>query len=409
MIINVLRDMKNLNIPLSWQIVFAAILAVMVGRLFPTVAGFVGEVAEAYMRLLMLLIPYFFCAIASSFTSTDDNDFALHITLKNLTVFVGMEVVAVTTALLVDNIIFANTTSEVINLPPVEADSTISFGDFFLNIIPHSFSDILRTKNLPIVIVFACVIGYYANKCSDKSRITLTNIFSSCSELMHRLTGFVAALSPIGIFGITCKITAEGTIFESFHKIVPLVAAAAVAIGLHSFVLVPLLLKYAAKCRPFPLLKMFGSVIWTSLALSSSTLTATLAMHRMKSESNIPPRISGFTMPVLTILNFNGTSIFLTTAILYIAQAYGINLSILEQVILIFTVSFITIGTVAFPLKLSAIILPVMEQIGVPVESMGIIVICDLFFGMVCSAADTWCNIAATVMIANTEGDKIKS
>ncbi|MBO7566917.1 MAG: cation:dicarboxylase symporter family transporter [Bacteroidales bacterium] len=400
--------MKNLNIPLSWQIVLAAIVAVIIGRLFPAVSGFAGEIAESYMRLLMLLIPYFVCAVVSAFTSSDDKGFSLRITLKTLTGFVGMEIIAGSTALLVANIFFANTNIEALNLPAVELDTSKTLGDFFFNIIPHNFVDILRAKNLPFVILISCIIGYYANKCSDKSRLTLTKFFSSCNELMHHITGFMAALSPIGIFGITCKLTAEGVIFDSFHKILPLVIAAGVSLLLHSLVFVPILLKSLAKCQPYRLFKMFGSVLWTSLGFSSSTLSATLAMHRMKEESGISSKISGVTMPVLTILNFNGTSIFLTTAILFIAQAYGINLSLLEQIILIFTVSFITIGNVAAPLKLSVLIFPVLESMGVPLEGMGVIVACDIFFGMLCSAADTWSNVAVTTVIARSEDDKIK-
>lgn len=400
--------MKNLNIPLSWQIVLAAILAVIVGRLFPSVGDFAGQVAESYMRLMMLLIPYFVCAVLSAFTSSDDNGFSLRIVLKTLTGFVGMEIIAGCTALVVANIIFANTNIDALNLPAVEVDTSKTIGDFFLNIIPHNFVDILRAKNLPFVIIIACIVGYYANKCSDKSRLTLTKIFSSGNELMHHITGFIAALSPIGIFGITCKLTAEGLIFSSLHSILPLVLAAGVALLIHSVVIVPILLKSSARCQPFRLLKMFGSVLWTSLGLSTSTLSATLAMHRMKDETGVSQRISGIAMPLLTILNFNGSSIFLTSAILFVAQAYGINLSLLEQVILVFTVSFITIGTVAVPLKLSVLIFPVLESMGVPLEGMGVIVACDLLFGMICSAADTWCNVAVTAVIARSEGDKIK-
>ena len=400
--------MKNLNIPLSWQIVLAAILAVIVGRLFPAVSGFAGEIAEMYMRLLMLLMPYFVCAVVTAFTSSDDKGFSLRITLKTLTGFVGMEIIAGTMALVVANILFANTNIEALNLPAVEIDTSKTFGDFFFNIIPHNFVDILRAKNLPFVILVSCIIGYYANICSDKSRLTFTKLFSSCNELMHHITGFIAALSPIGIFGITCKLTAEGVMFDSFHKILPLVIAAGVSLALYSLVFVPILLKSLAKCQAYRYLKMFGSVLWTSLGFSTSTLSATLAMHRMKEESGISTKISGVTMPLLTILNFNGTSIFLTTAILFIAQAYGINLSLLEQIILIFTVSFITIGNVAAPLKLSVLIFPVLESMGVPLEGMGVIVACDLFFGMLCSAADTWCNVAVTAVIARSEDDKIK-
>ena len=188
----------------------------------------------------MLLMPYFVCAVVTAFTSSDDKGFSLRITLKTLTGFVGMEIIAGTMALVVANILFANTNIEALNLPAVEIDTSKTFGDFFFNIIPHNFVDILRAKNLPFVILVSCIIGYYANICSDKSRLTFTKLFSSCNELMHHITGFIAALSPIGIFGITCKLTAEGVMFDSFHKILPLVIAAGVSLALYSLVLVPM-------------------------------------------------------------------------------------------------------------------------------------------------------------------------
>ncbi len=403
-------EMRKKKIPLAWQTVLAAILAIIIGRAWPQAASYMGSFGDIFARMLSLMaIPFVLVGICSAITNKSDYGFAGRIILKNLSGFVGMETLAVGTALLVSNIVFYNTGIELPSSYGPISESPREFGDFLLKMVPGDISSIFTQSNLPGVVVMACIFGYFTHQCADRSRIFLTNLFSAGNDVMQRVCDLVASICPIGVFCIFCQTASDSTILDSLPKVSPLITAASIALGIHALISIPLILKVSSGVRPFRLLKMFSNSLYTSISFSSSTLAMPLAVNRMKSDAGISAHVSDFSMPVISVLNFNGTSIFLATAAMYVAQAYGINLSIMEQVVLMLAVSCITIGTVDFPLRLSLIMYPVMEYLGIPLEGMGAIIICELLFGMLCPMVDLWANIAVTVNIAEGEGDKIKT
>lgn len=399
-----------MKIPLSWQIVLSAVLAIIVGYFFPTVAVYAGEFDGFYIKILtLLMIPYVFSGIIGSLTKSYEHDKTGRITLRTLTMFVIMEVIAIFTALLISNISLPmfSILPQGIQMP--ELENPRYFGDFIYNLIPTDIFSATQMGNISALIVIACLFGLFTNRCADKSRIFLTNLFSSVNEVMTSIADFVAKLSPIGIFCLTSKVMSDGQIFNQIDKVKPLVVVTAIALLVHSLITIPIMVKTMGGCNPYRYMKMFGSVLFQSLSFSTSTLAVPLAINRMKKEVGISDKVANYGMPLISMLNFNGTSIFLACAAMYTAQAYGINMSIIEQAILLFAVSFITIGTVANPLKLSLIMLPVLESMGIPIEGMGALMICEILFGMVCSMVDLWSNIAITATTAYSEGDRIKT
>jgi len=402
--------MKRKRIPLAWQTVLAAILAIIIGKAWPQAAAYVGGFAPIFTRMLsLLIIPFIFVGICSAITKKSEQHFAGRVILKNLSGFVTMETLAIVTALIVSNIVFANTSIEIPSTAPVIVEHPREFGDFLLNMVPADLTSIFTQSNLPAVVITALIFGYFTNRCADRSRIFMTNLFSAGNDVMQRVCDLVASLLPLGIFCIFSQITADNLLFDQLLKVRPLIVAALIGLAIHALVSIPLILKLSSKVSPYRLLKQFSNSMYNSFSFSSSTLAVPLAINRMKSDAGISAHIADFSMPVISVLNFNGTSIFLATAAMYVAQAYGINLSIMEQVVLLFAVSFITIGTVACPLKLSLIMYPVMESMGIPLEGMGVLMICELLLGMICSMVDLWANIAVTVNIAEGEGDAIKT
>lgn len=400
--------MHNFNIPLSWQIILAAMLAIVASKILPSVADIAGNFTPVYINILtILLVPYVFCAIISACTSVERNAETWRLILKCLSVFVAMEMAAISMALIVSNLIFPHTTIKIISTNIVDPDTSRYFGDTLMSFFPSGLIDVITQSNLPATIMLGCIFGMFANQCGDQTRIFITNLFNSGSEVLQLISKFVAALSPLGIFCALCKISRNTDFVESFLKITPLATAALITLAIHSLALLPLFLKTTTKCYPYRILRHFASVLFTSSCFSSSTLAVPLAISRMKSETGISPRVANFSMPILSVLNFNGTSIFVATAILYVAQAYGITLSAIEQIILVFAISFITLATPSCPLKLTTITYPLVETMGVPIEGIGIIAICETLFGMLCSLTDTWANIVSTAIVSATEGDKI--
>ncbi|MBR4267068.1 MAG: cation:dicarboxylase symporter family transporter [Bacteroidales bacterium] len=400
--------MKSLKIPLSWQIVLAVVLALLLSYFVPALAILAGEVTHLYIRLLsLILVPYLFFGVMSAFSMQSSSGFFGRLALKNLTWFVAFEMIAVITGLIISNIIFQNSVIVIETMEGVHLESPINFGDFLFSMIPQNiFADICDNNLFPLFLI-SCMLGFFIVRCSDKSRVYLSNFFTSMSELMQKVTDFVGALAPVGIFCLVCGLASDDSIFDKFNKVVPFIIALSIGFFLHSFVWLPLILKIWTKVGPFQLLKTFSSVIFTSMGFSSSTLAIPLITNKMKSEINVSPKIADFSVPMISILSFNGTSLYLCIAAMFIAQAYGINLSIVEQSILIFSVIFISIATNTIPLKLKVLLLPVLERMGIPIEGIGIIVFCDVFFGMISSGLDTWANICATTIIASSEGDDI--
>lgn len=402
--------MRRKKIPLAWQTVLAAIMAIIIGKVWPWAAAYAGGFTPIFVRALsFLLIPYIFIGICGAITKKSEREFTGRIILKNLSSFVTMEMLAIFTALLVSNIVFMNSAIELPNTPTPAINNPREFGDFITNIVPQDLMSAFSPLNLLAVVVTACLFGYFTNRCADRSRIFLTNLYNSCGDVLQRICDLVSSLCPIGIFCVFSQLATDGAIFNSLYTIRPLITAACVGLAIHALVSIPIILRLTAKCNPYRLIKTFSNSLFNSLGFSTPTLTIPMAINRMKSEAGISAHIADFSMPVISTLNFNGTSIFLATATMYVAQAYGINLSIMEQVILMFAVSFITIGTVGSPLKLSLIMYPIMESMGIPLEGMGALMLCEMLFGMICPVVDVWSNIAITVNIAEGEGDKIKT
>lgn len=402
--------MKTLKIPLSWQIIISVIVAMLMVYIFPSLAACLGDATDLYVRLLALvLVPYLFAGIISALSNQTSGGFLGRLALKNLTWFAASETVAVGFALIISNIVFQNSTILIANIPSYSLDTSRDFGDFFMRIIPASILDVFRDSNVIFVLLSSCVISVLVGRCHDRQKLFLQNFFTSFSELMQKCSDVVAGLSPLGFFFLTCKLATTDEIFGKFSNFTPFLIAISLGLLIYSLVILPIVVKAFAKASAFRMLKVFSSTLFASFGFLSSTLAIPQAINKLKSELGVSSKVADSSMPMISVLSLNGSSIYLATAAMYIAQAYGINMSFLEQFVLIFAVIFISVAAYGFPLKLSVMLFPVLERMGIPIDGIGIFLACDLFFGMVCSCIDTWANICATTVIANSEGDVIKN
>jgi Na+/H+-dicarboxylate symporter len=164
-------------------------------------------------------------------------------------------------------------------------------------------------------------------------------------------------------------------------------------------------MKVMTKYNPFNILKIFSSTLLISAVSRNSFLTMPLTANKMVSEAGVSPKISFFSLPLTTVLSFCGTSVYLCVAALFTAQVYGINMSFSEGMVLVLSCVFISIATFETPLKLTVLLFPVLERLGIPIEGIGVLTVCDLLFSIICAAVDSWSNVCANIVIAASEGD----
>lgn len=396
------------KIPLTWQMVVAAVAAMLCWYVFPVAAEYAGEVTDLYIRILSLILtPYVFFSMMNVFTKETSEGVFGRLALKNLTWFILVQTFAVAVSLFVSDIVFQN-----FDLKPFNQDGSLkgvnqekNFGDFIFYAVPENYFEAVTSNNLLTVLLITCVLGHLASKCKDRTMTYLSSFFSSFSELVQKCADLVLRLSPFGVFCFMCKLLVQGGIFKFSETLTPFIIAVSASLALYSFGILPLIIKVMTKYNPFNILKIFSSTLLISAVSRNSFLTTPLTANKMMSNAGVSPRIPLFSLPVTTVLSFCGTSVYLCSAALYTAQTYGINMSFSEGAVLVLSCVFISVATFETPLKLTVLLFPVLERLGFPIEGIGVLTVCDLFFSIVCAAVDSWSNICANIVIAASEGD----
>ena len=400
--------MKKLSFPLSWQILTAGALALVFGVVFPEAANITGYLGKYYIKiLLVILLPTIAAHIITGITQITHIQTLGRIGIKNVVWALFTLLIAMMSALIMVNIIMPGNGIDFEYTTQVDASKTINFGDFIPRTFCPNIFKALSENNMCAVALFCTVFGCFITKSKDKTRIFLTNFFNSISEVMSRITDFVARLAPIGVFGALTQLTANTDFVTSASKLWGLILTITAALLIHTFISLPLFLKISARCKPYRLMKAVGSVLFTSFGISSETLTMPMAINRLHKEIGISAHTANISMPFQSLTNSNGTAIFLSVATVFIAQAYGIYISISEQIILTFAILFISFGIPDMPMKFTMLILPVLGFLELPVEGAALVAGCEILFGNICPFVNMWGNICCTATIARSEGDTL--
>ena len=400
--------MKNLKFPLSWQIFFAGLTAYIFGSAFPSggiVAGYLGTI---YIKILsFILIPFVLTGVIAAVSQITNIQTIGRITIKNVLCVLAAQAMAIIAAISLANIISPGSGADLNFSGQFSNEDTRNFGDFISEMFPSNILKALTTNNLCAIVLFSAVFGYFVTRSKDKTRIFLTNFFNSASEVMMRISTFAGRLAPFGIFGIIAKTAATEDIATPVSRLLPFVITVLTALAVQTLVSLPIFAKIIIRCRPFRLIKAYGSVLYTAFGVSSAAVALPLAVNRIKKETGVSQQIADFSMPLHTLTNNSGTTIYLLIAALFVAQAFGISIPIVEQIILAFAVWLITVGVTNVPIKFTIMLLPVLSYMGMPIEGAGLVVVCDILFTSLCSFVDMWTYVCCTAAVAASEGEKL--
>jgi Na+/H+-dicarboxylate symporter len=179
------------------------------------------------------------------------------------------------------------------------------------------------------------------------------------------------------------------------------------ALLVHFLLTLPLILKFIGKVRPFTHLKNMSTPLFTAFSTSSSGATLPLTIEAVERNSGVSNKISSFTLPLGATINMDGTALYECVAAMFIAQAYGVDMSILQQAIIIITALLASIGAAAIPMAGLVMITVVLTAVGLPLEGVGLILAVDRILDMFRTATNVWSDSCGAVVIAKSEGEKL--
>ncbi len=400
------------KIELYWQILIAFCLAIVFGILFKNAVPYVSWMGVVFLKgLNMVIIPLIVSSMISGVVNIGDAKNLGRVGLKTMSYFILTSIVALFTGLILVNLIKPGVGAELgLHQNPLELSLTkVTFGDVLLNIVPSNIVKAMVENQILSIIFFSLLFGFFITKTEVKYKSILSEFFNAIFEVMMKLTMFIIKFTPLGIFGIIAKLVAEqenlGALFSRLG-----LYGLVVILGLviHSGITLPLLIKIFAKVNPINHFKAVREPLLTAFSTSSSSATLPLTMEAVEHKSGVSNTISSFVLPLGATINMNGTALYELVAAMFIAQAYGIDLSFGQQLILVVTGLLASIGSAGIPMAGMVMMSVILSSVGLPLEGIGLILAIDRFLDMFRTTVNVWGDTCGAVIIAKSEGETLK-
>tara|TARA_B100001939_G_scaffold303295_1_gene280912 strand:+ start:6751 stop:7962 length:1212 start_codon:yes stop_codon:yes gene_type:complete len=399
------------NLALYWQILIAFALSVLYGLFFSEHVHLVAWMGDIFIKALkMIIIPLIFTSIISGIANVGSGDNLGRLGFKTIAYYLSTSTAALFTGLVIVNIFKPGVGADLGFANQVEGLGVAkeSFGSTLMNIVPDNLFVAMVENQMLSIIFFAILMGFFITKTKEKSQIILLGFFDSLFELIMKITLFVIRFTPYGIFGIVAKQIAENNdLGELFSRLGLFMLVVILALFIHAFIVLPIVLKTIGRVSPIKHFNAMRTPLITAFSTSSSNATLPLTMNAVKKNCGVSTKISSFTLPLGATVNMDGTALYELVAAMFIAQAYGIELTFTEQIIGVLTGLLASIGAAGIPMAGLVMISVVLSAMGLPLEGVGLILAVDRLLDMFRTTVNVWSDSCGAVIIAKSEGEKL--
>ncbi len=366
-------------------------------------AGYFKILPDVFLHLIkMIIAPLVLATIVAGIANMGDSAALGRIGLKSLLWFIGASFMSITLGLLLVNLLQPGVGLEL--TPTAEVGevktSALNLRDFILHIFPESIFGAMAANDILQILVFSVFAGVGLSALGERGA-PLVRAVDVLAELMLQITNYVMLFAPFAVFGaLAGVITVNGLgILLDFLRLIlefylGLALLWVILFGLGALFLGKRILS-------------LGRYIVEPILLAFSTASSEAALPKLFEQLDrfgVPRRISGFVLPLGYSFNLDGSMMYMSFATLFIAQAYGIELSIGTQILILLTLMVTSKGIAGVPRASLVVITATLTQFGLPVEGVALILGIDQFLDMGRSATNVVGNAVATSVIAKWEG-----
>ena len=386
----------------------------------PWVMEIIRAVGQIFLRLLfMLVLPLLFAALAVGVAEMGALKSLGRVGLKTLLFTILVSAIAVAVGLVMVNWFQPGAGVDPVLARQLLADGaegasaivgnaprSIEAGQFFLDMIPSNVVTAASENQILPVMVFALIFGIGMVMAKSPSTDRLQETLQGLFEVMMKLINLVIKLAPIAIAALMFNLAA---VF-GWDLLVRLGAYAAVALGamaIHMFVVYPLLVWIFGGMNPLRFASGVREPFVVAFSTASSNATLPIALKAAEEKLKLPRRISRFVLTVGATANQNGTALFEGVTVLFLAQFFGVELSLTQQLIVMLVCILGGIGTAGVPAGSLPVIALILTMVGVPAEGIGLVLGVDRFLDMCRTTLNVTGDLVAATVVSRGESDEI--
>ena len=368
--------------------------------------GIFKVLGKGFLRAMqMLVVPLVFCSLVCGSMAIGDTKKLGRVGVKTILFYLVTTAIAITLAIGVGKLINPGIGLDMSNIQVAETtvSEANSVSDVILDIIPTNPISALSNGNMLQIIFFSILVGIILAMLNEKAK-TVANFFSEFNEIMMKMTMIVMKVAPIGVFCLIAT-TFSNIGWSAFAPMLKYIFAVMLALFIQCLITYMAMLKIFAKLNPLTFLKKFFPVMSFAFSTSSSNATIPLSIETLDNEIGVSEKISSFTVPLGATVNMDGTAIMQGVAVVFISQAFGIELGLNAYLTVILTATLASIGTAGVPGVGLITLSMVLNSVGLPIEGIGIIMGIDRILDMTRTAVNVTGDAICTTIVAKQEGE----
>ena len=421
------------NLALHWKIIIGMTLGVVFGLLAITIgwdqftSDWIKPFGTIFINLLKLIaVPLVFASLIKGVASLSDISKLSRIGSKTIALYLTSTVVAVTIGLLIVNTIqpgkyfseekriefkekFATKTEA-----KMEAAAQVSDQgplQFMVDIVPQNFLNAATdNSNMLQVIFFAILFGMAMIMLPDEKTVYVKGFFDGVNDVILQIVDMIMRMAPFGVFALLASLMVDFSdgdirnVLELFSALG--LYSLAVIIGLLTmiFVVYPIILRLFTKMNYFDFFKGILPAQMLAFSTSSSAATLPVTMERCEDHLGVSEEISSFVLPLGATINMDGTSLYQAVAAVFIAQAFGIDLDLTQQLTIVLTATLASIGAAAVPGAGLVMLVIVLGAVGMDPEGVALIFAVDRILDMLRTVVNVTGDATVATVIASSEG-----
>ena len=412
------------KIALHWKIIVGMLLGVVYGLIASKLLwtdftnDWIKPWGVIFVNLLKLIaVPLVFASLVKGVASLSDISRLSRIGAKTIAFYLISTVVSVAIGLVLVNVIKPgsdfdkssidltnkNTSEKIIDAETVSREGPLQF---VVDIVPTNIINAsANNSNMLQVIFFAILFGISMVMLPDKNTKFVKGFFDGINDIILKIVDLIMLISPYGVFALLASLVVDfGASSSLFIALAKYSITVIVGLLLMIFVIYPSIIKSFTKINYFNFFKALSPAQMLAFSTSSSAATLPVTMERCEEHLGVSEEISSFVLPLGATINMDGTSLYQAVAAVFIAQAFGIDLDLNQQLTIVLTATLASIGAAAVPGAGMVMLVIVLGAINVPAEGLALIFGVDRILDMLRTVVNVTGDATVATVVASSEG-----
>lgn len=416
--------MKAIKLSLHWQMGIALMLGTTLGFVFCDTYNVWGNiikgVGDIFLHAInMIVIPLVFLSTVLGISTMTDSKSMGRIAIKTFLYFIVTAVIAAVVGVIVTDILRpgygthkADVEADEI-LETAQAVEASSLMDKVVDIVPSNIFEAFSSGNILPIIFFSLLLGYFITKIHANRQATINNLFESFNDVIMSLTNFIIRFAPLGIFAIVMVLVGKqasdiSALKECFRNFAFFVIVVWISLIVMGGIVLPIMVGLMAKVSPIKHLKQIYSALMVAFSTSSSYSALPLIISDAKEKMGVSNNIASFTVPLGITFNKIGTIVYECVAVIFVAQAVGMDLSAAQQVSLIGASIVTVLGAPSVPMAGVITLAVLLAAMGLPTDYIGMFMAIDILCDMPKTLLNAYSVSCSAIIVARSEGEILK-